>query len=357
MLVSITNIYSSTAHYNFDRTNPMFLSSIKDWAPFHLDLSIGRLARNSFTEGLPLLATHTITSNSITKPIPGFVLYNISDGIQATDVTGWFCRWLLRQNFTFASSTVSITLRSSQVSKKWDMMSNYAVTLLTLGPLIVLAVLIGDWWGLANAIAMIVSVVIRRIIVGQNRAAIDLAATKSRATSAEIVKTFWTLPNGTSITVIAPRGVVLDCLLTTPRSMKPQRYNFARGIGWIAFGCHVVALGMTSLFLQLFSIAVLLIATVLVVHGVGDDETCIGSQLSLQRIDSPGKDFRAAAYARLNLTETQEASMVQWNLFPHKSNERWWARYRDCVSENRTEAFEEWDKLLATPLEAPEEEV
>ena len=346
----------------------MLLSNIRHWAPFRLDalgivtllgateldLCIGRLVRNRLTEGLPVLAAYIVASNSITKPIPGFVLYNISDGILATDITGWFARWLLHQNFTFASSTVSITLNQRPASK-WDEFSAYIVGSLAIGPILVLAILMGDWWGLVNGLSMLISVLVRRTVVGQNRAALDLAASRGKDRSKEMVKTFWTLPTGTAITILAPRGIILDCLLTTPRPPHPRLYSLMRALGWLGFGCHVISLGMASLVSQLLSVSLLLAVTVLVVYAVGDEEAHIGSQLLLERNDSPGKDFRAAAYARLYLSESEEASMVAWNLFPHKSNKKWWDRYRDCQDEREAGALQHWDILLGTPLHISEE--
>ena len=353
-------IYLYESSINF--TIEMLLSDIRHWAPFRLDalgivtllgateldLCIGRLVRNRLTEGLPVLAAYIVASNSIIKPIPGFVLHNISDGILATDITGWFARWLLCQNSTFASSVVSITLNQRPASK-WDEFSAYIAGSLAIGPLLVLAILMGDWWGLVNGLSMLISVLVRRTVVGQNRAALDLAASRGNDRSKEMIKTFWALPTGTAITILAPRGVILDCLLTTPRPPHPRLYNLMRALGWLGFGCHVVSLGMASLVSQLLSLFLLLAATVLVVYAVGDEEAYIGSQLLLERKDSLEKDFRAATYARLNLSESEEASMVAWNLFPHKSNEKWWDRYRDYQDKKEAGALLDWDTLLGIP--------
>ncbi|KAF8246157.1 hypothetical protein K440DRAFT_685659 [Wilcoxina mikolae CBS 423.85] len=87
----------------------MLLGYLETWAPFRIDalglvtmigaseidVAVVRLVRNRFTECLPLLGAYIFAGNNFTKPIPGFFLYNISDGIVATDMTGWFARWLL----------------------------------------------------------------------------------------------------------------------------------------------------------------------------------------------------------------------------------------------------------------------
>jgi len=100
----------------------MSLASLKDWAPFkidalglvtilgqaELDLTLGSLVRNRLTEFLPVLAAFVVAGDNITKAIPGFTVYNITDGIVATDVAGWFARWLLLQDFKWNSSSVRV---------------------------------------------------------------------------------------------------------------------------------------------------------------------------------------------------------------------------------------------------------
>lgn len=99
-----------------------------------------------------------------------------------------------------------------------------------------------------------------------------------------------------------------------------------RALGWLAFGVHVIALGITSLFCQLPTVSLLIVATVLAVWQVGTDQEHIGRRIEAKR-EGAQVPFRAAAYARLDLTSAQEDSMVLWNLFPHRSNESWWNKY------------------------------
>jgi len=101
----------------------MPLHFLKTWAPFRIDalglvtllgvdelnLAIGRLACNRVTEYLLLLGGYIIANDSFAKPIPGFLVYNISDGIMATDVAGWFSRWLICQDLTWSSTTLRIS--------------------------------------------------------------------------------------------------------------------------------------------------------------------------------------------------------------------------------------------------------
>ncbi|KAF8246156.1 hypothetical protein K440DRAFT_371663 [Wilcoxina mikolae CBS 423.85] len=190
---------------------------------------------------------------------------------------------------------------------------------------------------------MAVSILVRRIMVGQNRAALDLATSKGMQSSDEIVKTFCTIPTGQAVTVMAPRGVVIHCLLTNPRPPNPPLYNAVRALSWLGFGCHVISLGMSTLFSQILSVILLLVSTVLVARRVGDDEERIGTSMILKHEEPGGKDFRSAAYARLQLSEKEEDSMVAWNLFPQRSNEKWWKCYRESQA---TGEFSDWDQKL-----------
>lgn len=194
--------------------------------------------------------------------------------------------------------------------------------------LLVMAILTGDRWGLVNVLAILVSVIVRQVIIDQNLAALDIAATKSAKTSNEVVKTFLVLPTGAAVTIRASCGIVVDCLLTTPRPLNPLLYNIARGAGWIAFSIHVLSLGMAAFLNQLLAVALLLVSTVLVTLCIGDDECQIGSRLQIRRYDYVRPAFRAAALARLQLSTTQEDTMLARGLFPQRSNEQWWRKYR-----------------------------
>jgi len=79
------------------------LDTLQQWMPFRIDalglvtilgndrvdLVLGQLTHSSLTEWLPLLGAYTIVSNRIIEPLPGFNLYNITDGITASDLAGW----------------------------------------------------------------------------------------------------------------------------------------------------------------------------------------------------------------------------------------------------------------------------
>ena len=341
---------------------------LKHWAPFHIDalglvtilgadqmdLVLGRLAKPGFSSLLPLLGVYKIADNSIVKPLSGFTLYNISDGILATDVTGWFTRWLLCQDLTFTSSTLIISVNNDTASKSRLGRFQQSITgIIAMCALLLVVVLTNDWWGLANWAAMAISVIVRRAVIDQNLAALDLATSKSNIRANESVKVLLSLPTGNIITIKVPRGVVLHCLLTTPVPPNRQWYNFIRMVGWAGFGIHMVALGMSALINQILAVTVLLVSTIVVAQRFGDDDSCIASRLYIQREDFIGPDFRAAAMARMDLSKTEEENMLAWSLFPQKSNKDWWQKYRVCQGSVDRRAFRYWDQVLATPFAAP----
>ena len=343
----------------------MLLSHLNEWAPFRLDalgivtilgadqmdLTIGRLAQTGVAGLLPVLGAYKVADNSIIRPIPGFHLYNVSDGILATDLTGWFARWLLAQEVTFTSTTIKISAEKRSFPELWlRYFQQYVVAFVIFGSLCVLVVLTGDWWGFANLVAMLASVVVRCIIIQQNCAALDSAVSKGLSVSNETVKTLLTLPTGDAVTIYVPRGILLQCLLTTPRPAHPSLYGFIRGLGWLSFGIHVISLGMAKLLNQLLAVAVLLISTILVAWKIGDNDSWVGSRLLFERYDFDGPDFRAAAMARLELSPTEEDTMLAWNLFPQKTNQAWWQKYRISQAAPKGKGFRNWDSVLATPF-------
>ena len=345
----------------------LLLAHLKHWAPFRIDalgivtilgadqmdIVLGRLSQAGFSGLLPLLGAYKVADNSIVKPMPGFTLYNISDGILATDITGWFARWLLCQDLTFTSTTLIISTKDNAAFRsRLDSLPQYIIGITTMCSLLLITILTTDWWGLANWAAMAISVIVRRVIISQNVAALDLATSKSNIRANEPVKVLLSLPTGNVVTIRVPRGIVLHCLLTTPVPPSPQLYNFTRMVGWIGFGIHIIALGMSVLLNQILAVAVLLVSTVVMARQIGDDDSCIGSHLHIQREDFVGPDFRAAAMARLELSTTEEETMLAWSLFPQKSNKDWWQKYRICQASADGLAFRRWDQVLSTPLAA-----
>lgn len=327
------------------------------WAPFKIDAlglvsllgandvdrAIGQISRSQWTDYLPFVAGFVVASDSFRMPVPGFALYNISDGIYAIDIAGWFSRWLMSQGLTYNSSTLIISVPQRYHIRRDCIIRPVWYGIAVAAVLVILPLLMADWWGLANSLALGTSVLIRCALLDMNRDAIDVSAENGISQSRTVVKTFWTLPNGSSVTIYVPRGVLTECLLNTPRVAKPRRYFGLRIGAWVAFSIHVVSLGMTALPNQMLAVSVLVASTVCVIVGVGTDKEMIGSRIVLHRTDHQGRNnSMAAVFARLKLCAAEEESMVAWKLMPHRRNEIWWRKYADCIVQNNERAFDTW---------------
>ncbi|MCJ1241340.1 hypothetical protein MMC14_009344 [Varicellaria rhodocarpa] len=201
-----------------------------------IDRVVGRLTRAPYTSCPPLFGAFKIAGKDLVQHVPGVILYNVTDGPMATDVPGWFARWLICQELKYTSSMLHVSARQEKRSIWFDGLRSYTLGFLAMVPLLVLAILTGDGWSFANVVSMVISVLVRHIVVAQNLSAIDLAVAKSMRTSLEQVKILMTLPSGQLITIKTSRGLVLNCLLTTPRPPNPAIYSVARALGWLAFG-------------------------------------------------------------------------------------------------------------------------
>jgi TctA family transporter len=61
----------------------------------------------------------------------------------------------------------------------------------------------------------------------------------------------------------------------------PRVYREILIINWLAFGCDIISLGMTTLFCQIFAIALLIDATTLKIYQIEDEEHRIEFRLNL----------------------------------------------------------------------------
>ncbi|KAK1753885.1 hypothetical protein QBC47DRAFT_385142 [Echria macrotheca] len=317
------------------------LQSILYWAPFRIDalglvtilgaesmnVAVGTLLYSPATEWLPILGGYIFGNNSFTDPQPGFVLYNVTDGIMATDVSAWFTRWLLRHPTTYSSTVIRLRTDGAEISAG-ERAFGWMLGCITMLPILSLSAAIGDWWGFANVAAMMVSVAVRQRMVSCLRNSIDHNVDSFALDPGEIVKVFLTMPNGKAVTIIAPRQAVVNCLLTDPKPRQPRWYLVLRGLGWAAFGIHVVTLGMATLFSQLLTVVVLLAGSVATGIGLGARPHMLGKKLRLEVEQGDPSWHRSKTYARLQLTETEEDYMVHWSLFPQRKNQFWWDKYR-----------------------------
>lgn len=177
-----------------------------------------------------------------------------------------------------------------------------------------------------------------------------------------------------------PRTVVLRLsaacglvFVRNPVAASAWRYDLARAVGWVAFGAHVVCLGMAQLLSQVCVTVLLILSTVLVCYRVGCDDfqglwkrtnsppsssfssssssgqyTCwIGSHVQATVLEwpaevdfardengswrrrqpqetTPRSDRRQDLYAWLNLSAEEEESLAKWDLIPHDRGSGAW---------------------------------
>jgi hypothetical protein len=331
-------------------TSCMPLHHVLKWQPFRIDAlglvtmigseevntSVGRLVTSRYTEYLPLLGAFILAGNQFTDSISSFELYNLHSRIKTTDLAGWFQRWCLAQNFNRASNTVRWTVQNKSDTLWRSRLDTLLAALLGLvanGALLALAVLEGDWWGLANAISMIFSVIVRVYLVKQNRKALDALADKHADADRKVddrARFLVFLNDGKLVTMNATPGLVKDCFVDKPVPPNKALYKIMRAIGWIGFTAHVITIGMSGLATQIVTVFLIVVPTVLTVFKLGCDESLIGSRLKAN-ISTTGQqgERRQDTYIKLELSDAEEKSMVEWSLMPHKDNRDWWKEYND----------------------------
>ena len=323
---------------DFAMTAP--LKHLRSWSPFRLDAlglltmlgademsrEIGSLSVNTWVSWLPLLGGNVVPSNTFVDPLHGYTLYNISDAIQSTTLAGWFSRWLLAQRPSQNTTLFEWSTRSHPRPLGHRAL---AIAIVVHACILALASLVGDYYGLASALCMDVGIIVRAYLVAQNRDAIDRAAADTSIHSNDLVRTFTVLANGKATTVVAPRNVVINCFLTTPKIAHPTYYAIVRAIGWFAFVGLVVTIGQAVLVVQVAIIIVTVSATALTAFGIGTVGDGVGNTLQVVRSEHPNRHGRRGeAYAMLKLNKEEEDTMIDWALFPQRRNQKWWSEYR-----------------------------
>jgi len=211
------------------------------------------------------------------------------------------------------------------------------------GILITFPIILGDWWGLANVIALSTGAMLRVTVIRVLRDAVNFSASKAAFQSQELVKTLWSLPDGTMVTMYTCRGLVTECLLC---DAKPRNHNSYRAFQvalWVVFGIHIMSIGMASLPTQILTVIILASSTICVILGFGNDSQAIGSYIQVRRFDqSSSSQSMASMFARLHLTEAEETCMVSWRLMPSTTNQTWWIKYRNNLMKGTEDAFGNW---------------
>jgi hypothetical protein len=305
--------------------------------------AIGRLVRSRYTEYLPLLGAFVFASDQFADAKSGFALYNLTAGIMTTDLAGWFSRWCMSQNFERSNSWVQWTAKNRcQKKKRWWRDPQPIDTLLASfigaavnSTLLAITVLQGDWWGLANALSMVLSVAVRAYVVQQNRNALDAAVEKAFQASqndGNEEKILVILSDAKMVTMYVPTGIVYCCFVSKPDIKKKIVYYNIRMVGWAGFAVQVVSLGMSGLATQLVTVSVMVVATIATHFHIGCKEEIVGTKLGAAKEGfGPERSRRKDVYAALGLEEHEEESMLAWNLMPHKTTPAasgWWTSYK-----------------------------
>ncbi|KAF7177483.1 hypothetical protein CNMCM7691_005736 [Aspergillus felis] len=289
-----------------------------------MDRVTGRLVPSHYLDYLPLLGAFVVAGNRFTSKQFGFTLYNISAGIVTTELAGWFSRWLRTQELRQVRSVITWEVVEHQRPSWWKsfLVGGLLVALPVHGMLIALTVLTADWWGLANVMAMIVSVVVRCILVAQNRAGIDANVSRAQEQARDynypqkrnkynetmmilekgrekdtqqhqqhmaipvapkdpyaIAKVIVVTDDSKAVTIAAPAYLIQSLFTTNPDVPNQGIYQATRFLGWVAFGVHVVTIGMSALYTQICTVVVMLTATILSAFKVGCDDSYMGRRI------------------------------------------------------------------------------
>ncbi|KAF2191658.1 hypothetical protein K469DRAFT_555250 [Zopfia rhizophila CBS 207.26] len=348
------------------------LHDVLNWSPFRIDAlgiitmigveqvdsAVGRLVRSRYAEYLPLLGAFVFASDQFADARSGYVLYNISAGITTTSMAGWFARWCIAQNFSRSDNMVRWSVDSTPKKvfpQRWDMVLASFIGVVSHGCIIALTVLQGDYWGLANAISMAISVLVRSHVIKQNRQALDAAAERAQnggSVNNTEAKFLVILPDAKMITMYAPWDIVKTCFIDNPLPANPRLYYIIRMMGWAGFAVQAITLGMSGLATQIVTVFIMVISTLLTHFKAGCDDHIVGTRLraQLQKLEMKR---RQDVYVALQLEDYEEESMLQWNLMPHKTqspmSKQWWDDYFTKKSSRNSSVVE---KVSSAPVDS-----
>jgi hypothetical protein len=258
-----------------------------------MDRSIGRLVPSVYFEYLPLLGAFVIAGNRFTKHQPGFTIYNASAGIMTTEIAGWFSRWLKCQPLHQVRSKV--TWRVEERPPRWTaiLIGFFLIGLPCNGILIAMTVLAGDWWGFANAMAMVVSVLVRCVLVAQNQAGINQRIKEAQGEAEEDknrdqtedpptaplkdpyepAKVLVVTADSKAVHIEAPSYLIRPLFILNHAVPNERVYKFFQWIGWLAFAIHIVSIGMAALYTQIYTVVLLAVATIMTAQKIGCDDS------------------------------------------------------------------------------------
>jgi hypothetical protein len=271
---------------------------------------------------------------------------------------GWFTRWLISENVNNATTVFEWKPRAGQKPG-----TSYVATLVScilVGPLLAGTILMGDWYGVGNAGAIILTIVTRLYLLQQQRLARDRLANSLMSSGCDEIKIICvTRSDGKMVTLKVPESLLRTFYLAQDVG-NPISYKMARYLAWSALAAHLLILGMSTLVTEIYTVILLVSSTVAMCynfnvdfdrqHQAGISSHVDGQQDGIVRIafndrwdvirtdptfarlksmtTQSSRDRRLIAWAQIQPSEWQEAQMQRWNLLPGTDNKRWWHEYR-----------------------------
>ncbi|PYH71694.1 uncharacterized protein BO88DRAFT_433646 [Aspergillus vadensis CBS 113365] len=362
-----------------------------------IDAWVGRLVPSRWLEYMPLLAINVVATNQFLRKQPSFFLYNVTKGIHTTDMAAWFTRWIQCQQLE-PTRTVICWEEQTQTSNQrmYYHLISAGISFCSTGFLVVLTVLSHDFYGLATACALIVSILARAYLLNANRSAIDRAiiqqslSPSSSQNQASRNKILIITPDSNILTMYVPGNLIIPVFIRNPIPSSPKLYDMFCWVAWAAFCVQVITLGMAVLATQMYVVLLITMPSMLICRGFGCDDTVrpcevkserygrvkgytcqIGSRLKATVFEWPecmefantdlGWGLRGPStdtelmlgrstkrmdlFAWLNLTDEEEESMSRWDLLPHQRGDdsTWQDNFKAKRSLVRETQMDIWD--------------
>ena len=303
--------------------------------------TLGSLVDHDYLEWLPILSSHTIASSAILQPLPGHRLYNVSDKIMALDPAAWFTKWLGRQDITYVGSVIRLshlTIKPKLSTSSLKMLDLALSTVVVTG-LTLLAAKQRDGYGILFTFFTCVTIICRIVnlrllrlgFAGMVKDSLPSRTGSNNGYTPHDVGRCWvTMPNGHSVQIVAPRGLV-RCLLTTPKPAYHGLYTVSQYLCGAAFLGQTLTLGNTGSIYQATAIVTTALATMALL--AKNPSSKISGELDLV-IEKPKKiQSHMGVYADMGMDDDEEESMRLWGLMPHKANHGWWNTYYKLKTE------------------------
>jgi hypothetical protein len=259
-------------------------------------------------------------------------------------------------------------------------------------PLIICTGLMGDWYGVANAGAIVTSIAARLSILGQQRYARDYDMKSPKGSEEKLC--IITRSDGKMVTIRATLHVLMG--IRRPAAVwHPKFYGLAQQAAWIALGTHLLVLGMCTLVTQIYTVVLLVSSTVAISSTTdwsadtqhktttprhdwlsdrittipfNDDWDVIKTDPEFRTKGNEGHrknyqmDRRLVAWARLGLSRQEEVTMISWQLvLEMEKGATWWMEYR-CLrdafaaegGQNSDACIAPWNMVMRPPASSTE---